>query len=278
MGCPSAPVVFLDLDDCAAGAIWPSVDRPRQPLNRAVLAALLSELESSSASVHLLTNRPPGQLAVVAHMLGGPARYHLAESGLSAWLPDENRAILHPAYRDFARDVLPEVLRRLRDDFSLGWDASLIEEFGTRLATVTVFPRASGEAEVQALCQRCRELLADLPVDVRQGKGVDILPAGVTKELGTRWAEELHRSLQGEPLDWARVLYVEDSLTGLEAARYISAHGGTVAAVANAHPEFRRAVAELGGLLCRGAYERGVLEAVRAWLGKRAAEGRGERK
>ncbi|MCX7598859.1 MAG: hypothetical protein N2512_08345 [Armatimonadetes bacterium] len=268
MGRLSAPVVFLDLDDCAAGAIWPSLDRPRQPFDRAVLGELLSEFASSGASVHFLTNRPSGQLAIVAHMLGGPARYHLAESGLAAWLPDENRAAVHPDYCEFVRDILPEVLGRLRGHFSLGWDAPLIEEFGTRLATVTVFPRGSGEAEVQALCDRCRELLADLPVEVRQGKGVDIGPAGVSKVLGCRWAEELHPQLQGGLLDWTQVLYVEDSLTGLEAARYISRNGGMIAAVANADPEFRRAVQELGGLLCCRSYEHGVLEAVRAWLGK----------
>lgn len=269
MASPSTPIVLLDLDDCAAGAIWPSVDRPRRPINRFVFAELLSQCAARGASVHLLTNRPPGQLAVVAHILGGPARYHLAESGLSAWLPDANRAVVHPNYTDFARHILPEVVGRLRSRFGLDWEAPVIEEFGTRLATVTVFPLDSSEAEVRALCECCSELLADLPVEVRQGKGVDIGPAGVTKALGCRWAEELHPALHGEPLDWTQVLYVEDSLAGLEAAQYVAAKGGTVAAVANATPEFRRAVAGLGGMLCQRPFEEGVLEAVQSWLAQR---------
>lgn len=262
------PILFLDLDDCAAGAIWPTADRPRVPIDREVYGALLCELARHGVSAHTLTNRPPGQLGVLGHLLGGPARYHLAESGLSVWLPDENRAIVNPRYADFVRDVRPEILARLRAEFGLGWDDPVIEEFGTRLVTATAFPVGVDAAEVAAFCRRCRELLADLPVEVRHGKGADIMPAGVNKVVGCEWAGELHRSLQGEAIEWGRVLYVEDSTTGLDAARYIASRGGSVAAVANASPDFREAVRDLDGYLCAEPFEAGVLEAVRRWLAR----------
>jgi hypothetical protein len=266
MAASPPPVMFLDLDECAAGAIWPSRQRPRRPLDRRVFAAILEECEARGASVHLLTNRPPGQLPIVAQVIGGPARYHMAESGLSCWLPDENRAVVNPAYRAFAEEVRPEMVARLRAALGLGWDDSVLEEFGTRLVTLTVFPLGSGHAEVERMVATCRELLSDLPVQVRQGEGADILPAGADKVIGCRWAQELHPALQGGALDWSRALYVEDSATGIAAARYMAERRGLVAAVANARAEFRDAVADLGGYLCRQGQEAGVLEAIRAWM------------
>lgn len=259
-------IVFLDLDDCFAGPIWPFPDRPRRPVDRAVVGAFLAEAERASLSVHLLTNRPAGQLPPLSQIVGGPARYHLAESGLAAWLPDENRAIVNSAYSDFASRIRPEVMRRLREHLAFAPGGRVIEEIGTRLVSVTVFPLGGGRAEVQALCERVRRLLSDLPVQVRQGKGVDIMPAGAGKSVGCQWAETLHEEVQGEPLDWSRVLYIEDSVTGSEAACYIFDRGGMVAAVANAHEEFRKLVAERGGILCGHEHEDGALEALRRWL------------
>ena len=259
-------VLLLDIDDCLAGPIWPLSDRPRRPVDRAVAGQILTECERAGVSIHFLTNRPPGQLPVLAQIFGGPAKYHFAESGLTAWLPDENRAIVNPSYEDFADQVIPEIRRRLSGAFSLSWRGPMIEEFGTRLVTMTLVPLRAASAEVAALVNEVHEILSGLPVTVRQGKGVDIMPAGATKECGCRWAEELHPLLHGEPLNWPDVLYVEDSTTGLEAARYVAERGGTVAAVANASPVFKKAVAEAGGMLCQHDGERGVLEAVRRWL------------
>ncbi|MBC7287783.1 MAG: hypothetical protein H5T86_07015, partial [Armatimonadetes bacterium] len=162
-------LVFLDIDDCLAGTIWPLADRPRQPVDRAVLAEILSECQRACMAVHLLTNRPPGQLAVLGHLIGGPARYHFAESGLSAWLPDENRAIVNPDYQDFADRVRQEVVQRL-SILGLSWRGPIVEEFGTRLVTVTVFPLNGSSGDVERLVATVRDLLADLPVVIKQGK------------------------------------------------------------------------------------------------------------
>ena len=259
-------VLLLDIDDCLAGPIWPLADRPRRPVDRTVIGQLLAECERANISIHFLTNRPPGQLPVLAQIFGGAARYHFAESGLSAWLPDENRAIVNPRYVEFAETVVPEVRRRLEEAFSPSWRGPMVDEFGTRLVTMTLVPLGAASADVASLVHKVSEILAGLPVAVRQGKGVDIMPEGATKECGCQWAEELHPRLHGEPLNWADVLYVEDSTTGLEAARYIAERGGMAAAVANAAEAFKDAVAEAGGMLCEHEGERGVLEAVRRWL------------
>ncbi|MBC7289410.1 MAG: hypothetical protein H5T86_15485 [Armatimonadetes bacterium] len=111
-----------------------------------------------------------------------------------------------------------------------------------------------------------RDLLADLPVVIKQGKGVDVSPAGTSKETACRWAERLHPQLHGTDLDWGRVLYVEDAATGSEAAAYIACRGGTVAAVGNAEPAFKETVLRAGGIVCDQSGERGVLEAIRRWL------------
>lgn len=266
MNSDTSPILFLDLDDCGAGCIWPSPDRPRCPIDRRVFAQLLDELGRHDVAVHFLTNRPPAQLALTGHILGGPALYHFAESGMSAWLPDENRAIVNPAFDHFASVVRPEIMSRLRREIGLSWRGPVVEEFGDRLVTVTVFPLDCTGDAVASLTAHVRNLLADLPVEVRQGKGADIMPAGATKLAGCLWAEDLHPRLHGRPIDWRKVLYVEDSVTGLEAARYIAAHGGTLAAVANAEPDFRRAVEEAGGILCRRAEVDGVVQALRLWL------------
>jgi hypothetical protein len=259
-------VLLLDLDECGAGAIWPTLDRPRRPADRALVAQLLSECAQAQVAIHFLTNRPPGQLAVAAQLLGGAARYHLAESGLSAWLPDENRAVVNPAYEGFAAQVRPEVMARLSQALGLSWRGPIVEEFGTRLVTVTIFPLQADQQAMQALAATAQQLLAGLPVEVRVGKGVDIMPAGANKAVGCQWAEQLHPRYQGRQLDWTKVLYVEDSATGLEAAHYVAARGGMVAAVANAEAAFRQAVAAVGGILCEHAREAGVLEALRRWL------------
>ncbi len=259
-------VLLLDIDDCLAGPIWPLADRPRRPVDRTVVGQLMAECERAGVSVHFLTNRPPGQLPVLAQLFGGPALYHFAESGLSAWLPDQNRAIVNPEYEDFAEQVLPEVLQRLRAEFSPSWRGPIVEEFGTRLVTVTLVPLGASTAAVDELVERVRGVLEGLPVSVRRGKGVDVAPAGASKECGCRWAEKLHPALHKVPLDWTSVLYVEDSTTGLEAARYISQRGGQVAAVANASAEFKQLVASVGGMICQHEAERGVLEATRRWL------------
>ncbi len=263
---PTLPILYLDLDDCALGCIWPSVDKPRCPIDRRVFAQFVDELGRHDVSVHFLTNRPPAQLALAGHILGGPALYQFAESGMSAWLPEENRAIVNPAFETFAAEVRPEIMARLEREIGLSWRGPVVEEFGDRLVTATIFPLDCTLDAVTTLTQRVRELLADLPVEVRQGKGADIMPAGATKLAGCLWAEELHPRLHGAPIHWPSVLYLEDSVTGLEAARYIAAHGGKVGAVANAEPEFRAAVEEAGGILCRRAELEGVLQAVRIWL------------
>ena len=259
-------VVLLDLDDCVAGAIWPFSSRPRKPVDRAIIGALLQEIERSGLCVHLLTNRPPGQLPVIGHIMGGPARYHLAESGLSAWLPDENRAIVHPQFVEFAEHVRPRVIERLRAHLQISPDGPIVEEFGTRLVSLTVFPLHGDVGQIQQLCERIRRLLDDLPVEVRVGKGVDIAPAGTDKVVGCKWAEVLHPDLQGAQLNWHEVLYIEDSTTGLRAAKYILERGGMVAAVANAAPELKEIVNQRGGIICDNAGEAGVLEAIRRWL------------
>ncbi len=261
-----ARTLFLDLDDCALGPIWPFADRARVPLDRRAFGEMLLECERAGVSAHLLTNRPPGQLAPIGHVVGGPARYHLAESGLSAWLPDENRAVVNPDYQAFARDVRPEVVALVKDRLEVSLSGPVVEEYGNRLVTYTVFPLAGGREQVAELVERLGEGLAGYPVDVRQGKGVDIMPSGADKVIGCRWAEHLHPELQGGALEWAGVLYVEDSTTGLVAARYVLERGGQVAAVANAHPDLRRVVGEAGGILCGQENEAGTLEAVRRWL------------
>lgn len=266
-------LLFLDLDDCAAGSIWPFADRPRQPLNREAFAKLMAECEQARVGVHLLTNRPPAQLAVIGHIVGGPARYHLAESGCSAWLPDENRVIINPQCRAFAEEVRPDMVALLRDRLAVGLDGPILEEYGNRLVTYTVFPLQGGHEQVAGLVGQVRELLAGYPVDVRQGKGVDVMPAGMDKVLGCWWAERLHPHLQGSSLDWTTVLYVEDSMTGARAAQYVMEQSGQVAAVANAQEDFRQLVAAGGGILCEQGQEEGTLEALRRWLD---AWGRGE--
>ncbi len=261
-----APIVFLDLDDCLLGPIWPTPDRPRRPVNRAVASEIIALLHRYSVSAHFLTNRPPGQLAPLAQFIGGPARYHMAESGLSAWIPDQNTGWINPRYEDFARRIRPQIIARLSERFGLAPEGPVVEELGTRLVSVTVFPLGGTRADVHRLAEQVRELLADLPVDVKVGKGVDISPAGASKLDACIWAEELHRRLHGEKLDWARVLYVDDSTTALKAAAYIAERGGTVAAVANAADELKRLAADAGGILAQASGEAGVLEALRAWL------------
>jgi hydroxymethylpyrimidine pyrophosphatase-like HAD family hydrolase len=258
--------VFLDLDDCVVGRIWPLADRPRQPIDREVFGQFLTTCHRAGVSVHLLTNRPPAQLPVIGHIIGGAARYHLAESGLSAWLPDQNRAIVNPEYQDFAQRVIPELVALLRERLAISPDGPVIEEYGERLVTYTIFPLNGGEADVAALLHQVHDILEGFPVEMRHGKGVDIMPAGANKAAGCRWAEELHPHFQGEPLYWRNVLYIEDSTTGAEAARYIFGHGGQVAAVANAHPQFRSLVAAANGIICNHEHEFGALEALRRWL------------
>jgi len=263
-------VLLLDLDDCSVGPIWPFPDRPRRPVDRQAFGKLLTALEKARVSVHLLTNRPPGQLPVIAQIVGGPARYHLAESGLSAWLPDENRAIVNPRYREFATGVRGEMLALLRQHLDLSPDGPILEEYGDRLVTYTVFPLGGDHEAVAALVTQVRELLGrgGFDVDVRQGKGVDIMPAGANKLEGCHWAEKLHPELQGEELKWSDVLYVEDSTTGLQAARYVLDQGGQVAVVSNGAEELKALVQEGGGYLCEQDGEAGTLEAVTWWLEK----------
>ena len=102
--------------------------------------------------------------------MGGPARYHLAESGLSAWLPDENRAIVHPQFVEFAEHVRSQVIERLHANLPISPEGPIIEEFGTRLVSLTVFPLHGDVGQIQQLCERIRRLLDDLPVEVRSVK------------------------------------------------------------------------------------------------------------
>ncbi len=265
---PPQRVLLVDLDDCLMGALWPSMNRPYSPVSRRVLARFLNTTADHAIEIIPLTNRPPAQLAVAASILG--TRLCLTESGSSIWCPEHNVYRINPRYMDYATTVRPRIMAAIAARIPLDVAGPYFEEAGNKqcLVCVVLSPHAvaTGTAlPVPKLAEILHNDLASLPVTVKEGGGVDIVPRGLTKEVALEWLVQLFPEFYGEhDLDWRRVLYVDDNMP-LGVARHVTRRGGRVGCPANADPPTRRVMAQVGGWIAEARFEAGVLELVERW-------------
>ena len=264
---PPERVLLPDMDDALMGTLWPSRDRPYAPVSRETFARLLHVTAAWGIEIIPLTNRPPAQLAIAASILGSPLC--LTESGASAWLPSENRYRLNERYASYAADVRPEVMRRIQARLPLTATGTYFEEAGNKQVLIcVVVSDTATEADgpsVAELADAIREDLADLPVTVAAGGGIDVSPRGFNKIAALEWLPQLYPEFHaGAELCWESILYVDDAVPE-EVARYVLERGGMVGCPANAKAATHCVMEQVGGWIAEAPFETGVLELVERW-------------
>lgn len=265
--------LLLDMDECGAGMVWPSPERPWKPASQAVWAEILALCGEHEVRIHPLSNRPPGQMPLVTAILGGGANWAISESGGSAYIPALNTLVVNPLYSDFTRHTRPEIVRRLVQRFSPSPDGPYVLELGDKQVQTCIFPRADlpastpGVLDQPELETQVRALLADIPgLEVRIAGGIDVFPCALSKRQAVEWIPDLHARFQADdPLDWSECLYVDDANSALDAMRLLRDLGGCPATVANGGRAVRQFCRE-DGFASDEPFERGVLEVLRAWL------------
>ncbi len=260
-------LLLLDQDDCAAGELWPSLAGVWRPVQRKIMAELLHICEQAGVAMCALTNRPPAQLALLSAIYGGA--FHLCESGLSAWIPGENFLRINPQYVGYAESIRPQIMARLQQRFQLSSHGPYVEEAGTKIVSVCVFPLPKyagqpGILSVQQMAAEVQELLADLPVCVAVGGGVDIYPKEANKVVALQWLPALVEEFYGEFAAF-EVLYIDDNIHP-EAVAVAQQLGIQLGAPANAAEETKRLLQQSGGWLAEAPFEAGCLQLVRRWL------------
>jgi len=261
-------LLLLDQDNCAAGELWPSPLGVWRPARRMIMAELLRICEQASVAMCALTNRPPAQLGLLSAIYGGA--FHLCESGLSAWIPSENFLRINPQYIDYAENIRPQIITRLQQHFQLSCHSPYVEEAGAKIVAVCVFPlpkyaNQPGILSVAQMAAKVRELLADLPVRVVVGGGVDIYPKEANKAVALQWLPALVEEFYGDFAAF-EVLYIDDNIHP-EAAAVAQQLGIQLGAPANAAEETKSLLQQSGGWLAEAPFEAGCLQLVRRWLG-----------
>jgi len=109
------------------------------------------------------------------------------------------------------------------------------------------------------------EVLRELPFHLSgltcadHGDCVSLKPSSIDKKVGIEWLDELYRKFDN-PIDFSNSLWMGDGVSDIPAARFILERGGSIAAVANSHDDYRNFILEHGGYLSKEKYTKGAID------------------
>lgn len=237
-------------------------DRPFQPIKAEILEKFYKLAKNIRLEIIALTNRPPAQLGVASAFLSG--KFHLTESGGTAWVPQENRFIVNPHFKKFLSQkvrIMKEIVEEIGElDPLVG---KYMEEAGQKQIVITIAP-IPPNTDISELPEKLSKRLKKYKVEFKPGGGFDVFPRGMTKKDGCLWLEKLYQKYYQKSLNWHRVIYLGDSSTDLPAMEYIIGLGGAAAVVGNAKDEVKKTTLKINGYVAKKNYMEGVIEAIQA--------------
>ena len=131
-------IIILDLDDTIA-PLWPSPGHPFEPIKTEILEEFYRLAQKLKLQTFALTNRPPAQMGIASAFFSG--KFHLTESGGTAWIPQENRFIVNPHFKKFLSErarIVKDIVKEIGELDPLA--GKYMEEIGQKQIVVTIAP------------------------------------------------------------------------------------------------------------------------------------------
>lgn len=191
-------MIILDIDDTIAH-LWSTKEKPFKPIDPDDLVEFFRLLKNED--VFALTNRPPSQMGIASAFFSG--KFHIMESGGSAWLPVENKLVINPKYINYL-PMRKQIVNEVNEQ----------EEYGQKQVAICFLNK---NANIESI--------KDYPVDIKQGDGLDVFPKGMTKKDGCKFFEKLYKKYYKE-IDWSEAIFFGDSQSDIPAINYIKSKGG----------------------------------------------------
>lgn len=239
--------VIFDIDGVLAR--WVNAHLPDHH-HQGEMFAFLSSLKKKNVGISVLTNRPPGQMPLLAYQLGVDYGWWVAESGGTIYDVRDHRAYVVPQWQEFAKTKVPFLRSCLKEKLGVEEIPFLADkpqfEPGMGLVKTVVLPPKGmtsqdfGENFVVDVVSKSG---LDDEFTVNIGKAVDIDPRGLSKGKGMAVLLKINDiDPQKTP-----ALFIADHRRDLEAAEFLHQKGGKVAAVGNADCIYKTKIEELGG-------------------------------
>lgn len=259
--------VIFDLDGVMLR--WVNTDLP----NSGEQSAMLQELhlaQEKGLNVFALTNRPPGQMPILAYTLGVNYGYWVTESGGSIYDVHNHRAYVNPQWAEFASTKVKQLRNFLTENAGISDVPSSPNqpqfEPGMGFVKTVIIPPIG--TTPQEYGEKIKEVLKLSGLEenfvVEIGKAIDIDPRGLSKSDGMRMLLEIN----GIDPRQTPTLFIADNKRDIPAAHVLEEAGGIVAAVGNSSPEYIQAVRDANGIVASSdtSYHSSVRQILRQFL------------